>query len=207
MTRVPIVAIASSAGDLDPVGELLSALPSTCGMAFLIVPHLDNSTSTVMPGEALANRTHRPVMVAQNGAMPQREHVYVARANTTLTLIAGSMSVSIGTIKTLLPADALFRSLAAERGSNAIGVVLSGAGCDGALGLQAIKKGGGSTFAQYPGSARFPSMPINAIEAGGVGFVLRPNEIAHELTRLIRLHADLDQDLHRTTLDSRLRAS
>jgi hypothetical protein len=67
-----------------------------------------------------------------------------------------------------------------------IGVVLSGAGADGALDLQAIKLGDGSTFAQYWGSARFPSMPINAIETRCVGFVLCPNEVAREVTPLTR---------------------
>jgi chemotaxis response regulator CheB len=87
------------------------------------------------------------------------------------------------------PGDTLFTSLAQERGASAIGVVLSGAGADGALGVRAIKLAGGTTFAQYPGSARFPSMPINAIETECVGFVLRPYEIAHELARLGRLAA------------------
>jgi two-component system CheB/CheR fusion protein len=84
------------------------------------------------------------------------------------------------------PGDTLFTSLAEERGDGAIGVVLSGGGSDGALGIRAIKKGGGTTFAQYPGSARYPSMPISAIETGCVDIVLRPNEIARELVRLSR---------------------
>jgi two-component system, chemotaxis family, CheB/CheR fusion protein len=78
------------------------------------------------------------------------------------------------------PGDILFTSLAKERGYGAIGVVLSGEGSDGAHGIQAIKQAGGTALAQYPGSARFPSMPISAIETGCVGFVLRPNEIAHD---------------------------
>src|SRR2546430_17685922 len=82
------------------------------------------------------------------------------------------------------PGDILFTSLAKEHGHSAIGVVLSGEGSDGALGIQALKQGGGATLAQYPGSARFPSMPISAIETGCVDFVLRPNEIARELARL-----------------------
>jgi len=68
--------------------------------------------------------------------------------------------------------------------------VLSGEGSDGALGIQALKQAGGLTFAQYPGSARFPGMPISAIETGCVEFVLRPNEIARELAQLSR-HAAL----------------
>jgi chemotaxis response regulator CheB len=84
------------------------------------------------------------------------------------------------------PGDILFTSLAQERGVGAIGVVLSGGGTDGALGIQALRQVGGTTFAQHPGSARFPTMPINAIETGCVGFVLRPNEIARELARRYR---------------------
>jgi hypothetical protein len=77
-------------------------------------------------------------------------------------------------------------SLAQEFGTNAIGVILSGGGTDGGLGVRAIKHAGGLTFAQYPGSARFPNIPINAIDSGCVDFVLRPNEIAHELARVSR---------------------
>ena len=120
--------------------------------------------------------------------MPERGHIYVMRANVELTIIDGRISVIPSTGSIQHPGDVLFTSLAADRGNRAIGVVLSGGGSDGALGVRAINEAGGVTFAQYPGSARFPSMPISAIETGCVGSVLRPNEIAHELTRLSRLN-------------------
>lgn len=82
------------------------------------------------------------------------------------------------------PGDILFTSLPKDCGHSAIGVVLSGEGSDGALGIQALKQGGGATVAQYPESARSPSLPINAIETGCVRFVLRPNELARELAPL-----------------------
>ena len=85
------------------------------------------------------------------------------------------------------PADALFTSVAQEFGSNAIGVVLSGGDSDRALGIRAIKQAGGFTFAQHPGSARFPNTLISAIDTRCVDFVLRPNEIAHELARISQL--------------------
>jgi two-component system, chemotaxis family, CheB/CheR fusion protein len=85
-----------------------------------------------------------------------------------------------------MPADALFKSLARARGERAISVVLSGGDSDGSLGTQFIKHGGGITFAQDPTTARFPSMPRNAIDTGCVDYVLTPRHIAHELTRLIR---------------------
>jgi two-component system CheB/CheR fusion protein len=186
MNSSPIVAVASSAGDLEAVSELLSALPAASGAAFVIVQHLDSGRETLLSA-ALAKRTMFPVIYAQDGVMPEGDHVYVMRANTKLTITGGCFSVTPSASGLDRPADTLFASLAEDRGDGAIGVVLSGGGSDGALGVQAIRKGGGTTFAQYPGSARFPSMPISAIETGCVDAVLRPNEIAHELIRRGRI--------------------
>ena len=129
--------------------------------------------------------------------MPERDHVYVMRANTTLTIVGGRFSVTPSASGPNRPGDMLFTSLAEDRGDRAIGVVLSGGGSDGALGVQAIRKYGGATFAQYPGSARFPSMPISAIETGCVDAVLRPNEIAHELIRRSRIATPAAADVAR----------
>ena len=184
MDRPPIVAVASSAGDLEAVSELLAALPAACGAAIIIAQHLDSGRELLVAG-ALAERTMFPVIYAQDGVMPERGHVYVMRANTTLTVAGRRFSLAPSAKGRDPPGDALLTSLAEDSGNSAIGVVLSGGGSDGALGVQAIRKAGGITFAQYPGSARFPSMPISAIETGCVDAVLRPNEIAHELMRLM----------------------
>jgi two-component system CheB/CheR fusion protein len=178
-----IVAVASSAGDLEAVCELLSALPAECGVTLIIVQHLDSSREKLLL-ETLSQRTILPVMHAYDDAVVEQDHVYVITANTTLTMASGRLRVTPKPSGLHHPGDILFTALAKERGHSAIGVVLSGEGSDGALGVQALKQAGGATFAQYPGSARFPSMPINAIETGCVGFVLRPNEIAHELALL-----------------------
>jgi two-component system CheB/CheR fusion protein len=183
MDRTRIVAVASYAGDLEAVSELLSALPVTCGAAFVIVQHFESARKMWL-GATLAQRTILPVIDAHDGVVPERAHVYVTSTNTTLTISGGRIRTIPGENALHHPGDTLFASLAEEYGDDAIGVVLSGGGSDGALGTQAIRKGGGTTFAQYPGSARFPSMPISAIETGCVDSVLRPNEIAHELIRL-----------------------
>jgi len=183
MDPSPIVAVASSAGDLEAVCELLSALPAECGAAFIIVQHLDSGRERLL-FETLAKRTTLPVTHAHDGAVVEQDHAYVITANTTLTMASGRLRVIPEPSGAHHPGDILFTSLAKERGHGAIGVVLSGEGSDGAIGIQAIKEAGGSALAQYPGSARFPSMPISAIETGCVGFVLRPHEIAHELVRL-----------------------
>jgi two-component system, chemotaxis family, CheB/CheR fusion protein len=180
MDPSPIVAVASSAGDLEPVCELLSALPAECGAAFIIVQQLDSARQRLLL-ETLAKRTTLPVMHAHDGALVEQDRVYVITANTTLAMADGRIRVTPNPSGRHHPGDVLFASLAKDHGHNSIGVVLSGEGSDGALGIQAIKQAGGTTLAQYPGSARFPSMPINAIETGCISFVLRPNEIAHEL--------------------------
>ncbi|MFL6600471.1 MAG: chemotaxis protein CheB [Steroidobacteraceae bacterium] len=201
MDRFRIVAVASSAGDREAVSELLSALPAACGAAVVIVQHLDGGREMLLDGP-LAKRTAFPVVHAQDGVMPERDHVYVMRANTKLTIIAGRFSLTPSASGLHRPGDTLFASLAEDRAQGAIGVVLSGVGSDGALGIQAIRKAGGTTFAQYPGSARFPSMPISAIETGCVDAVLRPNEIAHELVRLSRNSASsADVVLHVALID------
>jgi|SRR5579872_316525 len=207
MDPIPIVVVASSAGDLGAVVELLSALPATWAEAFIIVQRLDPGRRDMPLEEALAMGTGHPVVVAQDGVVPQAGHVYVLRAHVALTINGGRIRVSPGAGARHGPADALFASLAADQGDRAIGVVLSGGGSDGALGIQAIKKAGGITFAQYPGSARFPSMPISAIETGCVGFVLRPNEIAHELTRLSCLTFRPEEITRPTSLMAQLSVS
>jgi len=185
MDTSPIVAVASSADDLEAVSELLSALPADYSAAFIVVQHLNAGRERLL-AEALAKRTILPVMLAHDGVVAEQDHVYLIPANSTLTMTGRRIRVTPNAGKLHHPGDILFTSLAKERGDSAIGVVLSGAGSDGSLGIRAIKQGGGTTFAQYPGSARFPSMPICAIETGCVGFVLRPNEIARGLTRLSR---------------------
>ena len=190
MDTSPIVAVASSADDLEAVSELLSALPADYSAAFIVVQHLNAGRERLL-AETLAKRTILPVMLAHDGVVAEQDHVYLTPANTTLTMTGRRIRVTPNAGKLHHPGDILFTSLAKERGDSAIGVVLSGGGSDGSLGIRAIKQGGGTTFAQYPGSARFPSMPICAIETGCVGFVLRPNEIARGLTRLSRHAAPL----------------
>jgi len=198
MESFPIVAVASDADDLEAVCELLSALPAESSITLIVVQPL-NSGREKLVAEAFAKRTSLPVMHAHDGVVAEQDHIYLIPANTTLTMNGRYIRVTPNASKLRHPGDILFTSLAEERGDSAIGVVLSGGGSDGALGIQAIKHSGGTTFAQYPGSARFPSMPISAIETGCASFVLRPNEIGHELTRLSR-HAALGAGATRSVL-------
>jgi two-component system CheB/CheR fusion protein len=181
---VPLV-VAVAAGDLDAPAELVSALPADCRATFFVGQHLRPSGERLLAA-ALSERTTLPVIHAHDVLLVEHGHIYVMPPGTTLTLSGGCICVTPDTSGRDHPVDSLFTSLAFEFGDSLIGVILSGGGADGALGIRAIKKGGGTTLAQYPGSARFPNMPISAIETGCVDFVLRPNEIAYELTRIDR---------------------
>jgi two-component system CheB/CheR fusion protein len=183
MAPVTIIAVASSAGDLDAVSELLFALPDECGAAIVVVQHLDAGRTKSLAA-IIAGQSRVAVTPAHDGAEPERNHVYLLPGNATLGVPGGRICVTKESSPIDYPGDALFTSLAQLRGACSVGVVLSGAGADGACGVRAIKRSGGVTFAEHPGSARFPSMPISAIETGCVDFVLRPYEIALELARL-----------------------
>ena len=185
MNTCPIVAVASSARDLEAVSELLSGLPAQCGSAIIVVQHFDAGREALLVG-SLARRTILPVLLAHDGMLAERDHVYVIPGNAALTVAGRRLRVTRSASAAHYPGDILLTLLAEECSNGAIGVVLSGGGCDGALGIRAIRQRGGATFAQYPGSSRFPSMPINAIETGCVDFVLRPNEIARGLIALGR---------------------
>ena len=182
-----VVGIGASAGGLEAVSELLGGLPETTGMAWIVVQHLDPLHHSLL-AEILAKKTPLPVAEATEGMAVEPDHVYVIPPNTSLVLTGAVLRLTgreAGPVRHT-PIDILLYSLAEDRGHNAIGVILSGTGSDGTLGLKAIKDAGGSTFAQDPASARFAGMPTSAIDGGCVDFTLLPAAIAETVTRLGR---------------------
>lgn len=181
----PIVGIGASAGGLEALSEFLADLPATSGMAFLLVQHLDPHHESVLT-QILSTRTALPVQEATEGLAVEPDHIYIIPPNAVMTLVQGHLALAArnGLPVPPMPVDRLFYSLAQEQGANAVGVILSGTGSDGALGMQAIKGSGGITYAQDQGSARFNGMPKAAVDLGVVDRVLPPREIARELARL-----------------------
>lgn len=182
-----IVGVGASAGGLEAFTQLLDALPTDTGMAFVLVQHLEARHESMLT-ELLSKTAHMPVTDVRRETRVEPNHVYVIRANTDLSLVGGVLHV-VGRKAPAgrhLPIDHFFCSLAEIQGSRAIGVVLSGTASDGTLGLKAIKEAGGITFAQEPESAKFDGMPKSAIVAGCVDFVLPPARIAKELSHIIR---------------------
>ncbi|HEX3135507.1 MAG TPA: chemotaxis protein CheB, partial [Planctomycetota bacterium] len=187
----PIVCVGASAGGLAAFGKFLSAIPATTGMAFVLVQHLAPQHESQLV-QLLSKETRLPVTEASDGMAAEPNHVYIIPPNADLALTKGILRLTprLAPHGQHLSIDFFMRSLAHDCTSRAIGVVLSGTGSDGTLGLAEIKAAGGITFAQDPASAESPEMPASAITSGGVDFVLTPSEIAQELVAISR-HAYL----------------
>jgi two-component system CheB/CheR fusion protein len=184
----PIVGVGASAGGLEAFTQLLQRLPPDTGLAFVLIQHLDRTHPSLLT-ESLAKTTAMPVRQVEHGMRPKPNHVYVIAPNTDIAMHDGELAVSARLSEgssSHLPVDFFLRSLAAEVGSRAIGVILSGSASDGTDGLRAIREADGITFAQDPRSARFASMPQSAIDAGVVDYTLDLAALADELVRLSR---------------------
>ena len=180
----PIVGIGASAGGLEAFKVLLEDLPGDTGLAFVIIQHLATSQESMLT-DILSRFTKMPVLQVKNGVRVEPNHVYVIPPGSTMTLKDNALKLNPKG-KSLKPIDAFLSSLANERKTQAIGVVLSGTGTDGTEGLKAIKVEGGITFAQDIQSAQYPGMPQSAITAEAVDFVLSPDKIAKELAKIAK---------------------
>jgi two-component system, chemotaxis family, CheB/CheR fusion protein len=184
----PIVGIGASAGGMEAFIELLRQLPPDMGMALVLIQHLDPTHASYL-SEALARSTSFPVDEIRDGMLVQPDHVYVIPSIADIGILKGELTLlprPADGRKPHLPIDVFFKALAADRGNQAIGVVLSGTGSDGSEGLRAIKAEDGITFAQDPRSAKFSGMPEAAIRTGAVDFILPLPDLAQELVRIGR---------------------
>jgi two-component system CheB/CheR fusion protein len=180
----PIVGIGASAGGLEAFTELLSHLPADTGMAFVLIQHLDPKHESHLT-ELLSRASKMPVTELKGDTRAEANHVYVMPPKCNLDISGGILHTPPRSDSGRnMPIDSFLRTLAGDRGRQAFGVILSGTGSDGTLGLQAIKAEGGITFAQEKPSAKFDGMPGSAIAAGGVDFVLPPAGIARQLASL-----------------------
>jgi two-component system, chemotaxis family, protein-glutamate methylesterase/glutaminase len=182
-----VVACASSAGGLNALTELLSRLPGDFPAAVAVVQHLDRRHRSLV-ADILARRTRLSVKEAEAGDKLRAGTVYIAPPNRHL-LVNPDRRLELADselVHFLRPsADLLFESVAAVFRDRAIGVVLSGTGLDGSMGVRAIKSMGGTVIAQDPKAAEFRGMPDEAIATGNVDFVLPLAEIADALVTLI----------------------
>jgi len=182
----PVVGVGASAGGLKALGQLFADIPPDTGMAFVVIQHLDPSHDSQLTA-LLAKSSRLPVELAAEGTAVQPDRVYVIAPNTRIGIEQGILHISPREAgpSLRLGIDAFLGSLAADRPGCAIGVILSGTGSDGTLGLAAIRAAGGITFAQDD-TAEFTGMPQSAVSHGGVDFVLPPAAIAQEIGKFAR---------------------
>lgn len=199
LSAFPIVGVGASAGGLQALTRLVSKLPLQSGIAIVIVQHLDPSRASDLP-KILARVTKIPVFEVEDQMAPLPDCIYIIPPNFNLILVGNLFKLIQRNPeqKINLPVDLFFHSLAEQRKSKAIGVVLSGTGSDGTQGLLAIKSEGGISFAQDSKTAGFDGMPKSAIAVGAVDFILPPEKIAEELFRIAK-HPYLTLDMMQAT--------
>jgi two-component system chemotaxis response regulator CheB len=182
--RIQLVLIGLSAGGIEALIPLLDSLPRDFRFPIVIVVHLHPDYKSVMV-RLLTQRTGRHVKAAANGDL-ESGVVYVAPPNQHVTFVNGQMRlVHSAPVHHVRPSiDVLFESAARDTSLHVVAVLLSGAGCDGAVGMTVVKAAGGVTIAQLPDTALFPSMPRSAIATGCVDFVLPSSKIAELLKDL-----------------------
>jgi two-component system chemotaxis response regulator CheB len=187
MPGFEIVALAASAGGLKAITEVLGALPADFPAALLVVQHLDRRHRSLM-AQILSRRTALEVKEARDGEPIRPGSAFIAPPDRHL-LATPERTLSLSQaelVHFLRPsADLLFESTAASYRERAIAVVLSGTGSDGAMGLKAIKKMGGTVIVQDQASAEFGGMPAAAERTGLADFVLPLAEIAPALRSLV----------------------
>jgi chemotaxis methyl-accepting protein methylase/two-component sensor histidine kinase len=177
----PVVGIGASAGGLEAFAQLLSSLPSDTAMGFVLFPHLAPQYESHLT-EILSRTTRLPIHTVHGGETVLPDRVYVVPPNREMVIRGGILHLCAKSGRRN-PIDGFFSSLAKDQGRRAIGILLSGEGTDGTKGLQAIKAGGGVTYAQDEKTAAHLRMPQSAARSGCVDFVLPPVKIAAELGR------------------------
>jgi two-component system CheB/CheR fusion protein len=174
----PIVGIGASAGGLEALEQFLRRVPAGSGMAFVIVQHLDPTHKGIM-AELLQRATGMKVMQVKDRTRVRPDCVYVIPPNKDMSLLHGVLHLlePVSSRGLRLPIDFFLRSLAQDQQEHSIGVILSGMGSDGTLGLRAIKEKAGVVLVQEPATAKFDGMPRSAVDAGLADIVAPVNDL------------------------------
>ena len=181
-----IIGVGASAGGLEALELFFTHLPPESGVAFVVIQHMD-PTHPAMLSEILQGRTLMKVVEASDDDKASPNCVYVIPPNKDLSIIDGHLHLinPVAERGFRLPIDDFFIALAKDQTQHAVGIILSGMGSDGSLGLAAIKQNGGLTVVQSPDSAKFDSMPINAINMGCVDIITEPQMMWNQIVNLL----------------------
>ncbi len=180
----PIVGIGASAGGVAAFEAFFSGMPAGAdpGMAFVLVQHLSPDHKSIL-SELIRRYTRMQVFEVEDGMPVHPNCAYIIPPGRDMAFLGGTLQLLEPTAPRgqRMPIDFFFRSLAQDQHERAIGIVLSGTGSDGTLGVRAIKGEGGMVTAQTPESTEYDGMPRSAIATGLVDYVLRPAEMPAQL--------------------------
>ena len=186
----PIVGIGASAGGLEALEQFLGRVPAGSGMAFVIVQHLDPTHKGIMP-ELLQRATGMKVLQVKDRTRVRPDCVYVIPPNKDMSILHGVLHLlePVAPRGLRLPIDFFLRSLAQDQQEHSIGVILSGMGSDGTLGLRAIKEKAGVALVQDPATAKFDAMPRSAVDAGLADIVAPVDELPGKILAYLAAHS------------------
>jgi len=187
----PIVGLGASAGGLDALEQFFRHVPANSGIAYVLVSHLDPDRASLLK-EILQRDTAMPVVEVKDQMPLAPDRVHVLPPNREMAIFHGTLQLSVPDMPRgqRMPIDAFLRSLADDQKDNAIGVILSGTGTDGTLGLRAIRGAGGLCFVQDPATAQYSGMPSSAIQAGYATHVLPVERMPEQLLAAVRNRFD-----------------
>lgn len=193
--KLRIVGIGASAGGLEALELFLRNVPNNSGMAYIVVQHLDPTQKGMLP-ELLQRISTIPVFQVADRMRVKPDTVYVIPPNKTMSIFKGVLHLfdPVEARGLRLPVDFFLRSLADDQKDYAVGIILSGMGSDGSIGVRAIKENNGIVLAQEPETARFDSMPRNAIDSGLIDIIAPPDKLPGELISFLN-HVPLNKSV------------
>jgi two-component system, chemotaxis family, CheB/CheR fusion protein len=183
----PVAGMGASAGGLDAFKKFFNAMPSSSGIAFVLIPHLDPAHESLMV-ELLARHTTMPVVEAENDMPVEANHVYIIPPNKYMTIRGGILRLT-GPVErraSQTSIDLFLHSLAEDQKERSIGIILSGTGAHGTGGLKTIKAAGGMVIVQDPATAECEHMPRSAVAAGLADYVLPPEQMPDVLVKYVQ---------------------
>ncbi|MDK2842035.1 MAG: two-component system, chemotaxis family, CheB/CheR fusion protein [Anaerophaga sp.] len=185
--KFPIVGIGASAGGLEALELFLKNVPDKSGMAYVVIQHLDPTQKGMLP-ELLQRISSMQVFQVKDLMEVKPDCVYVIPPNKSISIFKGVLHLfePVEARGLRLPVDFFLRSLADDLKEYAVGIILSGMGSDGSSGIRAIKEKGGIALVQAPETARFDSMPRNAIDSGLIDIVAPPEQLPSELINFLK---------------------
>ena len=190
----PVVGIGASAGGLEALNDFFSTAPEKSGLAFIVLIHMSPNQPSMM-AELLQKKTKIPVSQILDGQEILQDHIYIVPPGKDLSLFKGALQLLDNAGKNrYLPIDFFFNSLAQDQTDRAVGVILSGTGTDGTLGVKTIKANEGLVLVQSEETAKYDGMPRSAVKTGMVDIISSPAQMAEKIIQYFNYHISLTKE-------------